>query len=385
MGNTSMRKSVSLPLAKEWLQRGQEPVTATRIGNMIYTSGVPGIDRRSGQLAIGAERQFAAAFDNLTALLEAAGAGPESVGLLTVWIPDRTNRVHINKDWLSLYPGTNRPARKTNQAPLPDGLEVQLMAACVLGETRVPIEIPGLSHKDPLPMGAKLGPMVFSSVIAPEDPANGTLAKGALPQIDRAFDNMKLFMQAAGGSDAGINHAWVFMKDFAFQHDMVERWVRDYPDFGDRPARKTLPYDLAGDSQIQVQLTGRLGDSRKNYEVPGVGHDDPIPMGSSIGPLLQSSGMFGIDPATGKRVEGLEAQLDKALRNIRGLLDQAGTTPASIAHLTVMLQDYADAPRVSAALREMFPDAENAPALKFITYRMPAHWRVQFHVTAIMD
>jgi 2-iminobutanoate/2-iminopropanoate deaminase len=226
--------------------------------------------------------------------------------------------------------------------------------------------------------------MVFSSVIAPEDPADGKLVQGALPQINRAFDNMKLFMKAAGGSDAEINHAWVFMKDFAFQHDMVERWVRDYPNFGDRPARKTLPYDLAGDSQIQVQLTGRLGDSRKNYEVPGVGHDDPIPMGSSIGPLLQSSGMFGIDPKTGKRVEGLEAQLDKALRNIRGLLDSAGTTPDKIAHLTVMLQDYADAPRVAAALRELFPDPENAPALKFITYRMPAHWRVQFHVTAIM-
>jgi len=79
---------------------------------------------------------------------------------------------------------------------------------------------------------------------------------------------------------------------------MVERWVKDYPNFGDRPARKTLPYDLAGETQIQVQLTGRLGAKRKNYEVPGVGHDDPIPMGSSIGPLLQSSGMFGIDPAT---------------------------------------------------------------------------------------
>jgi 2-iminobutanoate/2-iminopropanoate deaminase len=320
----------------------------------------------------------------LTALLEAACAGPESIGLLTVWIPDRTNRGYINKDWLRLYPGTDRPARKTNQAPLPQGLEVQLMAACVLGETRVGIEIPGLSHKDPLPMGARLGPMVFSSVLAPEDPAGGKLVQGALPQIDRAFDNMKLFMKAAGGTDAEINHAWVFMKDFAFQHDMVERWVRDYPNFGDRPARKTLPYDLAGDSQIQVQLTGRLGGKRKNYEVPGVGHDDPIPMGSSIGPLLQSSGMFGIDPATGKRVEGLEVQLDRALRNIRGLLDQAGTTPDSIAHLTVMLQDYADAPRVSDALRELFPDPENAPALKFITYRMPAHWRVQFHVTAIM-
>ena len=234
-------------------------------------------------------------------------------------------------------------------------------------------------------MGVKLGPTVFSSVIAPEDPANGKLVSGAVSQIDRAFDNMKLLMKAAGGTDAEINHAWVFMKDFAFQPDMVTRWVKDYPDFGNRPARKTLPYDLAGDTQIQVQLTGRLGGRRKNYEVPGVGHDDPIPMGSSIGPLLQSSGMFGIDPATGKRVEGLEGQLDKALRNIRGLLDQAGTTPDSIIHLTIMLQDYADAPRVSAALGGLFPDPENAPALKFVTYRMPAHWRVQFHVTAIME
>jgi len=379
-----MRQSVHLPLAKSWLERGQEPIAARRIGNAIHTSGVPGIDLQSGKLAEGPERQFAQAFENLTTLLRKAGAGPDSVGLLTVWIPDRTNRAYINKDWLSLYPGANRPARKTNQAPLPDGMEVQLMAACVTGETRVPIEIPGLSHKDPLPMGAKLGPMVFSSVIAPEDPANGKLVAGALPQIDRVFENMKLFMKAAGGSDSGINHAWVFMKDFAHQHAMVERWVKDYPNFGDRPARKTLPYDLAGETQIQVQLTGYLGAKRKNYEVPGVGHDDPIPMGSSIGPLLQSSGMFGIDPATGKRVEGLEAQLDLALRNVRGLLEQAGTTPDRVAHLTVMLQDYADAPRISESLRELFPDPENAPALKFIRYRMPAHWRVQFHVTAIM-
>jgi 2-iminobutanoate/2-iminopropanoate deaminase len=380
-----MRKSVHLPLGANALARGQEPVTATRIGNLVYTSGVPGIDPKTGQLAEGPEAQFAAAFDNLMALIDAVGAGPDSAGLITVWIPDRANRAYINKDWLRYFPGPNKPARKTNQAPLPAGVEVQLMAACVLGETRVPIEIPGLSHKDPLPMGAKLGPMVFSSVIAPEDPANGKLVAGALSQIDRAFENMKLFMQAAGGSDAGINHVWVFMKDFTFQPPMVERWVKDYPNFGDRPARKTLPYDLAGDSQIQVQLTGRLGGRRKNYEVPGVGHDDPIPMGSSIGPLLQSSGMFGIDPATGKRVEGLEAQLDLAIRNVRGLLEQAGTTPDSIAHLTVMLQDYGDAPRVADALRELFPDPENAPALKFITYRMPAHWRVQFHLTAIME
>ena len=104
----------------------------------------------------GPERQFAQAFDNLMSLLQSAGAGPESVGLLTVWIPDRAHRAYINKDWLRFYPGADRPARKTNQAPLPAGVEVQLMAVCVTGEQRVPLEIPGLSHKDPLPMGARL-------------------------------------------------------------------------------------------------------------------------------------------------------------------------------------------------------------------------------------
>ena len=382
-GKTFMRRSFHLPLAKSWLERGQESIVATRIGDLIYTSGVPGIDSKTGRAADGPEAQIATAFANLLELLGLAGAGPDSIGLLTVWIPDRNNRAHINKEWLRLYPGGNRPARKTNQAPLPRGLEVQLMAVCVTGQTRVPVEMPGLSHKDPLPMGVRMGPMVFSSVLAPEDPADGKLVPGALAQIDRVFENMKLFMRAAGGSDADINHAWVFMKDFAFQPPMVERWVKDYPNFGDRPARKTLPYDLAAGTEIQVQVTGRLGARRKNYEVPGVGHDDPIPMGSSIGPLLQSSGMFGIDPATGKRVEGLERQLGHALDNVRSLLARAGMTPADVAHLTVMLQDYADAPTVSAALAAVFPDPASAPALKFITYRMPAHWRVQLHVSAI--
>jgi 2-iminobutanoate/2-iminopropanoate deaminase len=384
-GDLSMRNTVQLPLGDSWIERGQEPIVASRIGNVVFTSGVPGIDLKTGKAPEGPERQFALAFDNLMEVLRQAGAGPDAVGLLTVWIPDRTNRAYINKDWLRYYPGPNKPARKTNQAPLPAGLDVQLMAACFVGETRRPLEIAGLSHKDPLPMGAKLGPLVFSSVIAPEDPANGKLVVGALPQIDRAFENMKLLMQAAGASDAEINHVWVFMKDFAFQPAMVERWVRDYPRFGNRPARKTLPYDLAGDSQIQVQLTGYLGGTRSNYEVPGVGHDDPIPMGSSIGPLLQSSGMFGIDPKTGKRVEGLEGQLPRAIGNVRSLLEQAGTTPDRIAHLTVMLQDYADAPKIREALGALFPDRNNWPALKFVTYRMPAHWRVQFHVTAWMD
>ncbi len=236
-----MRQSFYLPVPKQWCERGHDRMIAARIGNLVLTSGISGFDPKTGRIPDGPERQFAQAFENTVSLLNMAGAGPESVGLLTVWIPGRSHRAFINRDWLQLYPTANRPARKTNQVPLPQGVEVQLMAACVMGEKRTPIEIPGLSHKDPLPMGARLGDFVFSSVIAPENPATGTLVEGALPQIDCAFENMKRFMKAAGSSDSQINHVWVFMKDFAWQPDMVTRWVTDYPDFGDRPARKLCP------------------------------------------------------------------------------------------------------------------------------------------------
>lgn len=380
-----MRKSVRLPVSSNWLALGQEPVTAAKIGNFIFTSSVPGIDLATGKLAEGPEAQFKHAFQNMMTLLKEAGAGPDSIGLLTVFIPRREHRAYINTDWLALYPGSDRPARKTNQMPLPQGMEVQLMAACVLNEKRVAVEIPGLSHKDPLPIGTRMGPVVFSSVFSPEDPKDGKPVSSAQQQIDRCFENMKLFMQHAGGSHANINHTWVFMKDFAHQPAMVERFVNDYPEFGDRPARKTLPYDLPGEMQIQTQLTGYLGARRKNYEVPGIGHEDPIPMASSIGPLLQSSGMFGIDPSTGKRVDGLPAQVEKGVANVKSLLDRAGITEKNVAHLTIMLQDFSDADHISQGLARLFPDPDNAPAFKFVNYRMPAHWRVQFHVTAIMD
>jgi len=59
------------------------------------------------------------------------------------------------------------------------------------------------SHKDPLSMGAKLGAWCFLR-IAPEDPANGQIGDGALTADRPRFENMKLFMDAAGGSDGNI-------------------------------------------------------------------------------------------------------------------------------------------------------------------------------------
>jgi enamine deaminase RidA (YjgF/YER057c/UK114 family) len=356
------------------------------VGDLVFTSSIPGVDLATGEISPDTATQFAVAFENLRRLLRQAGAGPESVGLITVYTPDRAGRAFINKPWLHMFPDDDdRPARKTNHAPLPEGLEVQLQAIAVLNADRESIGVPGLKHKDPLPMGARLGSFVFSSVFAPEDPATGEPVVGAEAQIKRAFDNGALLMKEVGGDEGDINHFWVFMQDFQWQPSMVEEWVRRWPTFGDRPARKTLLYDLPTDSEIQIQLTGVLGATRSNFEVPGVGHDDPIPMASRVGPLFQSSGIYGIDPEDGNIDAGLEKQTDMVQLITQRVLEQAGGTVDNVAALTVMIQDFNNVPYVQERLLGLFPDPQDGPALHFVKYRMPDKWHVQYHVTAVLQ
>jgi 2-iminobutanoate/2-iminopropanoate deaminase len=381
----SSRQGATLPLAERWIAAGQEPTSARRIGRYVFTSGVPGIDVATGELPQDPAKQFQLAFRNLQMLMESSGVGSaQSIGLVNVYIPDASYRPYINKSWLDLFPGPARPARKTNQAPLPPGLAVQLQAVAVVGEEGRGIEIPGLAHRDPLPMGCRVGPLVFSSVMGGQDPATGEFVAGAGPQIERCFENMRLFMEQAGGSAAGINHVWVFMKDFALQPQMVDVWNRMFPTEGDRPARKTVPYDLPPEVHIQVQLIGGLEGKRTNFELPGVWHHDPIPLGSRVGDLLCSSGVHGIDPKTKKVVAGLAAQTEVGLKNARDLVVAAGGKDDDIAALTILVKDLEAAPAVLKRLNETFPDARSRPALKFVNYRLPGELEVQFHVTAVL-
>lgn len=381
------RTTIRLPFDPTWLPPGQEPVTAAKVGNLIMTAGVPGIDRKTGALPEDPVRQFALAYENLRHLLESMGvAGPEEIAHLTVYIPDPRYRSFINGGWMDLYPEPERAARKTNQVPLPEGMCVQLQAIAVAGEERVALEIPGLAHRDPLPMGVKAGPYVFSSVISPQDPATGENAEGGpLAQIKQSFENVRLLMEQAGGSLADVNHMWVFLKDFAYQPAMVEEWVRTYPEDGDRPARKTVNYQLGHTTDIQVQATGYVGGApRVNYEVPGHTHHDPIPMASRTGQLLQSSGISGIDPATGKVPGELSAQIDHGLVHVRNLMKEANGSLDDIVSITILLRELGQAGQIRDRLSELFPDPDAQPALKFVNYRMPGSSHVQFHVTALI-
>ena len=76
--------------------------------------------------------------------------------------------------------------------------------------------------------------------------------------------------------------------------------------------------------------------------------------------LLFTSGQLGIDPATGKLPEGVEAQTVQSLNNLKAILEEAGATFADVIKTTVFVKDLADFATVNAlyqkAFGETFPD-----------------------------
>jgi 2-iminobutanoate/2-iminopropanoate deaminase len=357
------------------------------MGDRFFSSSIAGTDPVTGKLGEGAEKQFDLAFRNLRTLIQQAGLRTDDISHVTVFIGDASGRQFINKPWLETFPDEhNRPARKTTTYPLPEGVLVHLQALAVAGGKRQPLEIPGLSHRDPLPMGAKAGNMVYSSVIGGQDPKTNKQVAGTNEQMEQAFQNMKALVEQAGGTANDIGLVWVFLRDKGDQPAMIDAWLRMFPQDGDRPARKTIMYDeLKGrETLVQLQFTAVLGAKRKNFEIPGVGHHDPIPMGASLGSMFFSSGIGGYDPQTGKQADGLERQTELAFNNLRALMEQAGGTLNSVAHLTILLRDYGAQSAVMKQFTKTFPDERQRPACHAMALGLPGSNLVQLHSLAVL-
>ena len=84
---------------------------------------------------------------------------------------------------------------------------------------------------------------------------------------------------------------------------------------------------------------------------------------------LYLSGQLGIDPATGELAEGVEAQARQAMRNIAGVLEDAGASFDNVVKMTVLLADIND----FAAVNEVYGS--------FLSEPYPA--RSAFQVAAI--
>jgi 2-iminobutanoate/2-iminopropanoate deaminase len=91
---------------------------AVRVGNLVFVAGQAGINFESGFISTDFETQARQAFDNLSAVLNAADSGLDKVAKTTIWLVDASNFDCLNKLYAEYFP-TNPPARSTPIVALP--------------------------------------------------------------------------------------------------------------------------------------------------------------------------------------------------------------------------------------------------------------------------
>jgi len=106
---------------------------AIKIGNVLYTSGQIALDPATGALVDG---DFAAqvhrVFENMKAVLAAAGGRFSNVVKATVYLTDLANFTTLNEIYASHF-GDTKPARSTvGVSQLPKGAQVEIDLIAVL-------------------------------------------------------------------------------------------------------------------------------------------------------------------------------------------------------------------------------------------------------------
>lgn len=126
-----VRKSIEVA----GFSHGNLPIpAASRVGNIVATGGIPGIDLETSQFPADAAAQAANAFALLRKILAAAGVAPQDVVKVTVFVKEPAVREFVNREWIAMFPDPHsRPARHTLNYSLAEPMLLQLEALAVAG------------------------------------------------------------------------------------------------------------------------------------------------------------------------------------------------------------------------------------------------------------
>lgn len=116
------------------------------------------------------------------------------------------------------------------------------------------INIDGVSHSAPIPMGARVGELVVSSAIPGTDPTTGRVPGDAGAQVAMAFANVRRFLSAADVGPQHVVRMTVILEDNELRSRVNEEWVAMFPAENDRPARHIEVCALPGELVIQLEV-----------------------------------------------------------------------------------------------------------------------------------
>ena len=103
-----------------------------------------------------------------------------------------------------------------------------------------------------------------------------------------------------------------------------------------------------------------------------------------VNDTLYISGQLGIDPTTGKLLEGIEAQTNQSLTNIKNLLQEVGMDMNHIVKTTVFLSDINNFAKMNEVYATYFNDVCPARSC-FEVAKLPSGGLVEIEAIALKD
>ena len=123
-----------------------------------------------------------------------------------------------------------------------------------MASRRRTIEIDGVRHNAPIPMGARIDNIVWSSAIQGMDPATGVVPDDGIEQVRFAFANLDRFLTAAGVTYDDVVRVTVHLAEPSLRDEVNRYWLEIYPDEHDRPARHALNLTLNNNMLVQLEV-----------------------------------------------------------------------------------------------------------------------------------
>ena len=125
---------------------------------------------------------------------------------------------------------------------------------------------------------------------------------------------------------------------------------------------------------------------RRSFEVPGLRHENPIPMGCIIGPFMMTSGIFGMEPETRRTPTDIEDQCKLMFENIRRVMEGAGGSVDDIIKMVVWAKDKSFKEAVNKEWLKMFPDEHSRPARHTMLYQgFSGNTLIQCEIVAVLS
>jgi 2-iminobutanoate/2-iminopropanoate deaminase len=110
----------------------------------------------------------------------------------------------------------------------------------------------------------------------------------------------------------------------------------------------------------------------------------PYSQGIRVGNLVFTAGQIGIDPQTGEIVSGgITAETERALLNVKGILEAAGSSLERVVKTTVFLNDINEFAEMNRVYEELF--GGSLPARSAVQVTLPKGAKVEIEAIAAVD